>query len=58
VVSPSPPAAVPAGAPQQTLTICPFCRQQGQEHAERWDWDRYYICATCGAHWIVRTSQA
>jgi hypothetical protein len=41
------------GDPDRYLPACPICQQPGRERASAFS-DRQFICAFCGARWIVR----
>jgi transposase-like protein len=39
--------------------VCPICQQEDVEHRPtKVIWQRQFICATCGARWVVHARQA
>ena len=45
------------GDPDQYLPACPIFQQPGRGHTAGFA-ERQFICASCDARWIVRTSTA
>ena len=45
------------GDPNRYLPACPVCQHPGRERAAGFA-ERQFICASCDARWIVRTSTA
>jgi hypothetical protein len=37
------------------LTVCPSCRREGKARPPRDGWSRHYLCAECGAAWVIFT---
>ena len=45
------------GDPNRYLPDCPICQQPGRRRTAGFA-ERQFICASCDARWIVRTSTA
>jgi len=41
------------GGPDCYVPACPVCQQPGRDRASGFS-ERQFICASCGARWIVR----
>jgi hypothetical protein len=37
------------------LTVCPSCRREGKARPPTDGWSRHYLCADCGAAWVLLT---
>ncbi len=40
------------------LTVCPSCRRKGKARPPSGGWSRHYLCADCGAVWVMFTGLA
>ena len=53
---PGAPDVVIEDAPDLYVPACPVCQQPGRERATAASGQRYFICAFCGARWVVMRS--
>jgi transposase-like protein len=37
------------------VTVCPSCRREGIARPPSDGWSRHYLCAACGATWVIFT---